>query len=96
MKTKDIIAQDIVLHEAVIRHSRVMSHFTDGLREIGLMHLMKVLPDLFEPLFVSTNNITSASFKQLLKLPKKEDLSDIQSNAIKDLLYFIDSASDDG
>ena len=51
LSNRERVAQNIVLHEAVVKPGRLLDQFRDGLNEGGLLEAMKLFPDVFLSLF---------------------------------------------
>ena len=51
MSNKDVIAQEILCFDAVGRVSKLLDQLCSGLRELGVLNLIRTFPDLFVHLF---------------------------------------------
>ncbi len=89
MKTKEVIAQDIMLHETVLQYSTSMTHFTEGLKEVGILDLIMEFLNVFEPLFTACSVINAKSVKNILSYPDFKILTDLECAAINNVIMFI-------
>lgn len=59
MKSKDIVAQNIIAHDALYRRAALLDQFSKGLKEMGLLQLIKVFPTVMLSLFVFTGKLST-------------------------------------
>ena len=70
---KNAVAQDIILHDALLRGKCSLDQFSAGLEEVGILRWAKLFPVAFEGLFTyhSPEELTAGSVIQLLRFPKE-------------------------
>ena len=79
VSTKDIIAQDILTHEAVYKHAKLLDQMCDGLKETLVYKLVMEFPQLFEPLFtflrqISAEHVLDAIYTDQVELTPNDPL----------------------
>ncbi len=71
VSTKELVAQNIVTHEAIYNPSKILDQFGEGLKKLPAVYqLMKAFPDLFLPLFTYSGNIEAEDVIDALFVPK--------------------------
>ena len=58
MKSKDIVAHNIIAYDALYRRAALLDQFSKGLNEMGLLQLIKAFPTQMCPLFTFTGKLS--------------------------------------
>lgn len=88
--------QDFILHDALIRGKSALDQVVMGLELVGLLNLIRLFPQEFEPLFTyqSRENVTAAYILEMLRFPERMDEKQARTaNLMKD---FVNSCSPEG
>ena len=88
MANKHIIAQEFMIHEAILKRQAVLGHLAEGLRSLGFLDVMQKIPS-FEQLLVYENQLLDAE-KVISCL---NNLTPEKEAAVK-MLKFITESSD--
>ena len=75
MSTKNIIGQQVLCYDSVVRIAKLLDQLCDGLRDGGLLKVVRAFPEIFSPLFTYTACVGS---KDVLEaIDTDDDNSDI-------------------
>lgn len=55
---RDVVAQEIVAHEAIYKLSKLLDQFCERMKKLRLLPLIRCFPEMFAPLFTFTGNIS--------------------------------------
>lgn len=91
MYNKDLILQEIMTFEAVIRISKMLDQLAEGLQTLGMVKLMRLYPDIFINLFTH-KSLSANDVIKCLYVPQELD----DAVAIKHLRNFIMNSSEEG
>ena len=86
MSTKDIVAQEILSHEAIYKIAKLLDQFCDGLKAVQLLGLVRAFPVVFSPLFTYSGDIDGREVAERLFVDKETELTR-QNEIIMDFLH---------
>ena len=94
MSNKELIFQEILSFEAINRILKLLDQLAEGLQTLGVLKIMRLLPQNFVDLF-TYKSISGAKVAECLCIsPNLQDLGDTVT--IKHLRRFIRESSDEG
>ena len=91
MSNKDVIAQCIITYEAVERISKSLDQLCEGLRNLGLLDVIRAFPHLFLSIFVFSGTVTSQDVIDAVYMPDP-----VNRTILAHLKRYIVSLSEDG
>ena len=96
LTNKDAIAQDFMLHDAVLRSKSALDQFASGLDVVKVLPLMRLFPGQFEKLFtyVSQGELVPEYFLELLRIPV--NMNEEERRTAEMLKEFVHSSSSEG
>ncbi len=93
--TKHSIAQEFLVHEALLRRQPSIDQLCTGLQSLGLLDVMKRLPTSFEPLFVyHEGGLTAEKLVRYLRFPC--ELSEEEKATSEMVKRFLSEATEEG
>ncbi len=96
MSTRHSITQDIILHETVMKRKVVLDQLAQGLECLGVLQLIRLFPEVFEPMFVARHDLDCESVLGVITTKPREELSDKEKTAWEHLQQFIKECSCEG
>lgn len=93
LSTKDSIAQDILLNEALIKPKPLLDQIAEGLKCLGVLKLVRAFPVAFGSVFMTQGQLTAQVVKKLLVKPT---LIEQQEQVWQCLENFLDVCSEEG
>ncbi len=66
MSNRHSIVQDVLVHEVVLKGRMLLDQFSEGLKSLSVLRLLRGFPDVFQPLFVP-QELTAQSVVEILK-----------------------------
>ncbi len=54
MSNKDVIGQEVLYFDSILRIEKILDQLCDGLRTLGVFSIIKMFPELFAPLLTYT------------------------------------------
>ena len=90
-ENKDALAQDFILHDALLRGKSALDQIAHGMADVGVLSLIRLFPVEFESLFTyqSDEVVTAAEILNLIRFP--EQMSEKQILTAAWLRQFIQS-----
>ena len=86
MSTKDIVAQEILAHEAIYKIAKLLDQFCDGLKAVQLLDLVRAFPVVFSPLFTYSGDIDGREVAESLFVDEETELTR-QNEIVMDFLH---------
>ena len=77
MTTKEVIGQEVMFFDAIDCVAKLLDQLCDGLRSLGVLHIMRAFPDLFLPLFTYTASVTSSDVQESVFVDEERTVVDI-------------------
>ena len=94
--TKDVIAQDLIIHEAFFRQSKLLDQICDGLKQTLILSLMKAFPYQFVPLFTHTSSLTAEDVNDAIFITTDVELTPHDHLVLKFLRRYLSDCDQDG
>jgi hypothetical protein len=96
MATKEIIAQDIITHEAVYKVARLLDQFCEGMKKLHVLQLIRGFPELFASLFTFTGDICAQEVQDAIFVHDNTVLQPGDDVTLKYLSKFIQECTQTG
>jgi len=74
MSTKDVVAQNIFAHDALYRRSILLDQFSHGLKEVGLLQLLKAFPNKMSKLFIYSGDLSPEDVSEAVYVENEANL----------------------
>ena len=75
MATRNAVAHSMIAHDALYRRSPLLDQFSEGLKEMGIMELIKVFPIEMSPLFIATGEVSLEEVLEAIWVKNESDIS---------------------
>ena len=59
LRNKDLVMWQLVVHETLLKRKASLDQFTDGLKTLNLLHIIRSHPQLLRPYFTDTGDCIS-------------------------------------
>ncbi len=96
VSTKDLIAQDILTHEAIYKNSKLLDQFCDGLKRTPVFCLMRAFPEEFLPFFTYTGCLAAADVVDALVVSPEAKITEHDELVLKFLRSYIENCNQEG
>ena len=93
MNNKELIIQEIMTFESIIRISKMLDQLAEGLQSLGLLKMMRLFPHAFATYFMYTT-LKAKDVLNCISVPVAIDPGD--KVALQHLNDFIATASEEG
>ena len=91
MTNRDVIVQNILLHELITKRQPALEQIVEGLKSMNFFHVMASFREMFESVFVfGAGGSTSLTAQDLLKMLQKRDTPDDVFAWLKDYVKSLD------
>ena len=75
MATKDAVAHSMIAYDSLYRRSPLLDQFSEGVKEMGLMALIKAFPTEMSPFFNATGELSVEEVLEALWVENEADMS---------------------
>ena len=96
MSTKEVIAQDIITHEALYKASKLLDQFCDGMKKLPVLRLVRQYPELFSSLLAYTGNIVADEVLDAVFVHDSTELHPGDEVTVKFLKQYLQECSQEG
>ena len=91
MTNRDVIVQNILLHELITKRQPALEQIVEGLKSMNFFHVMASFREMFESVFVfGAGGSTALTAQDLLKMLQKRDTPDDVFAWLKDYVKSLD------
>ena len=94
--TKDIIAQQVITHEAIYKIAKLLDQFCEGLKKLHIMQLIRSFPELFAPLLTYTGDISPDAVLEAIFIKDETELHSEDKVLLSFLQTFIQTCTQGG
>jgi hypothetical protein len=82
LSTKDALAQDFILHDALLRGKSALDQIAQGMIDVGVLSLIRLFPVEFETLFTHQyEDVTAAVLLDLMRFPESMNEKEVVTAA---------------
>jgi len=94
MSNRDYILEEILSFESIGRIAKLLDQLSDGLKNLGILRIIRTFPNIFVHLFTCTKVVSATDVLDTLKISANHNLND--SITISYLRRFISEAPEEG
>ena len=96
MSNREMLAQEIVYYDSIVRVAKLMDQFAEGLRSVHLLPMIRAYPQLFAPLFTYTACISSSDVLDTIYVDEETSILPGDTTILEYLKKWIKEASIEG